>query len=181
MLPDPFTLAQGRSYLSFHFHPIHAHVSSSLSVLFLLTFYFLLYFTFLLFLFLSMTDNDSMNLNTLCNFANGTFVTLDDCLPDTSAISFPPTTKLYTCPGTPVRAVTFDTRKRQECNQRRERRGADPGDSGQTQGRLQGRLALSHLPWCSISLCQKRGCQTSRPCDTPLQLPLAATSPHTLA
>ena len=24
-----------------------------------------------------------MNLNTLCNFANGTFVTLDDCLPDT--------------------------------------------------------------------------------------------------
>ena len=30
-----------------------------------------------------MTDNDSMNLNTLCNFANGTFVTLDDCLPDT--------------------------------------------------------------------------------------------------
>ena len=30
-----------------------------------------------------MTDNDSMNLNTLCHFANGTFVTLDDCLPDT--------------------------------------------------------------------------------------------------
>ena len=30
-----------------------------------------------------MTDSDSMNLNTLCNFANGTFVTLDDCLPDT--------------------------------------------------------------------------------------------------
>ena len=30
-----------------------------------------------------MTDNDSMNLNTLCNSANGTFVTLDDCLPDT--------------------------------------------------------------------------------------------------
>ena len=30
-----------------------------------------------------MTVNDSMNLNTLCNFANGTFVTLDDCLPDT--------------------------------------------------------------------------------------------------
>ena len=30
-----------------------------------------------------MTDNDSMNMNTLCNFANGTFVTLDDCLPDT--------------------------------------------------------------------------------------------------
>ena len=25
-----------------------------------------------------------MNLNTLCNFANGTFVTLDDCLPDTN-------------------------------------------------------------------------------------------------
>ena len=24
-----------------------------------------------------------MNLNTLCNSANGTFVTLDDCLPDT--------------------------------------------------------------------------------------------------
>ena len=81
-----FTLAQGRSHLSFHFHPIHAHVSSSLSVvLFLLTFYFLLYFTFLLFLFFFMTDNDSMNLNTLCNFANGTFVTLDDCLPDTSS------------------------------------------------------------------------------------------------
>ena len=30
-----------------------------------------------------MTDNDSMSLNTLCNFADGTFVTLDDCLPDT--------------------------------------------------------------------------------------------------
>ena len=58
--------------------------SSSLSVvLFLFTFYFLLYFTFLLCLILSMTDNDSMNLNTLCNFANGTFVTLDECLPDT--------------------------------------------------------------------------------------------------
>ena len=28
-------------------------------------------------------SSDSMNLNTLCNFADGTFVTLDDCLPDT--------------------------------------------------------------------------------------------------
>ena len=27
--------------------------------------------------------SDSMNLNTLCNSANGTFVTLDDCWPDT--------------------------------------------------------------------------------------------------
>ena len=76
-------MAQGRSHLSFHFHPIHAHVSSSLSVvLFLLTFYFLLYFTFLLFLFMA-NSSDSMILNTLCNSANGTFVTLDDCLPDT--------------------------------------------------------------------------------------------------
>ena len=67
----------------FTFHPIHAHVSSSLSVvLFLLTFYFLLYYTFPLFLFMA-NSSDSMNLNTLCHFANGTFVTLDDCLPDT--------------------------------------------------------------------------------------------------
>ena len=58
-------------------------MSSSLSVvLFLLTFYFLLYFTFLLFLFMA-NSSDSMILNTLCNSANGTFVTLDDCLPDT--------------------------------------------------------------------------------------------------
>ena len=58
-------------------------MSSSLSVgLFLLTFYFLLYFTFLIFLFMA-NSSDSMNLNTLCNFANGTFVTLDDFLPDT--------------------------------------------------------------------------------------------------
>ena len=28
-------------------------------------------------------SSDSMILNTLCNSANGTFVTLDDCLPDT--------------------------------------------------------------------------------------------------
>ena len=27
-----------------------------------------------------------MNLNTLCNSANGTFVTLDDCLPDTESV-----------------------------------------------------------------------------------------------
>ena len=72
--------------MSFHFHPIHAHVSSSLSVvLFLPTFYFLLYFTFILFLFMA-NSSDSMNLNTLCNFANGTFVTLDDCLPDTKSV-----------------------------------------------------------------------------------------------
>ena len=57
-------------------------MSSSLSVvLFLFTFYILLYFTFLLFLVAN--SSDSMNLNTLCNSANGTFVTLDDCLPDT--------------------------------------------------------------------------------------------------
>ena len=31
-----------------------------------------------------MTDGDSVTLNTLCNSANGTFVTLDDYLPDTS-------------------------------------------------------------------------------------------------
>ena len=54
-----------------------------MSVLFLLTFYFLLDFTFLLFLLLTMTDRDSMNFNPLCHFANGSFVTLDDCMPDT--------------------------------------------------------------------------------------------------
>ena len=76
-------MAQGRSHLSFHFHhPIHGHAHCCLSVLFLLTFYFLLYFSFLLFLFMA-NSSDSMNLNTLRNFANGTFVTLDDCLPDT--------------------------------------------------------------------------------------------------
>ena len=64
--------------LVFHSHPIHGHAHCCLSVLFLLTFYFLLYFTFLLF-----SMSDSMNLKTLCNSANGTFVTLDDCLPDT--------------------------------------------------------------------------------------------------
>ena len=59
-------------------------MSSSLSVvLFLLTFYFLLYFTFLFFLFMA-NSRDSMNLNTLCNSANVTFVTFDDCLPDTA-------------------------------------------------------------------------------------------------
>ena len=31
-----------------------------------------------------MTDGDSVTMNTLCNSANGTFVTLDDYLPDTS-------------------------------------------------------------------------------------------------
>ena len=30
-----------------------------------------------------MTDGDSVTMNTLCNSANGTFVTLDDYLPDT--------------------------------------------------------------------------------------------------
>ena len=30
-----------------------------------------------------MTDRDSMNFNPLCHFANGSFVTLDDCMPDT--------------------------------------------------------------------------------------------------
>ena len=85
--------------MSFHFHPIHVHVSSSLSVvLFSLTFCFLLYFIFLLFLFLSMTHNDSMNVNTLCNFANGTFVTLDNCTPDTgyepNVMEFTGTTEL---------------------------------------------------------------------------------------
>ena len=60
-------------------------MSSSLSaVLFLFTFYYPALLHLPPFpVSLSMTDNDSMNLNTLCNFANGTFVTLDDCLPDT--------------------------------------------------------------------------------------------------
>ena len=62
-------------------------MSSSLSVvLFLLTLFFLLHFTFLLFLFMA-NSSDSMNLNTLCNSANGTFVTLDDCLPDTTEVA----------------------------------------------------------------------------------------------
>ena len=69
--------------MSCHFHLIHGHAHCCLNVLFLLTFYFLLDFTFLLFLLLTMTDRDSMNLNTLCHFANGSFVTLDDCMPDT--------------------------------------------------------------------------------------------------
>ena len=47
-----------------------------------LTFYFLFHFTFFLFLFMT-NSSDSMHLNTLWNSANGTFVTLDDCLPDT--------------------------------------------------------------------------------------------------
>ena len=71
------------SHLSFHFHLIHGHAHCCLSVLFLLTFYFLLDFTFLLSLLLTMTDRDSMNLTPLCYSANGTFVTLDDCMPDT--------------------------------------------------------------------------------------------------
>ena len=80
-----FTLSHWLKGLAsvFSFHLIHGHVSSSLSVLFLLTFYLLLDFTFLLFLLLTMTDRDSMNFNPLCHFANGSFVTLDDCMPDT--------------------------------------------------------------------------------------------------
>ena len=31
-----------------------------------------------------MTDGDSVTMNTLCNSANGTFVTLDEYLPDTN-------------------------------------------------------------------------------------------------
>ena len=45
-----------------------------------------------------MTDGDSMTMNTLCNSANGTFVTLDDYLPDTcyepNAMEFTGTTEL---------------------------------------------------------------------------------------
>ena len=48
--------------------------------LFLPAFYFLLYLCFLLFF---MTDGDSVTMNTLCNSDNGTFVTLDDYLPNT--------------------------------------------------------------------------------------------------
>ena len=72
------------SHVSFHFHLIHGHAHWCLIVLFFLVpFYFLLDFTFLLFVLLSMTDRDSMNFNPLCHFANGSFVTLDDCMPDT--------------------------------------------------------------------------------------------------
>ena len=65
--------------LVFHSHPIHGHAHCCLSVLFLLTFYFLLYLSLLLFF---MANTDSM-INTLCNSADGTFVTLDEYLPDT--------------------------------------------------------------------------------------------------
>ena len=45
-----------------------------------------------------MTDGDSVTMNTLCNSANGTFVTLDDYLPDTgyelNAMEFTGTTEL---------------------------------------------------------------------------------------
>ena len=45
-----------------------------------------------------MTDGDSVTMNTLCNSANGTFVTLDDYLPNTgyepNAIEFTSTTEL---------------------------------------------------------------------------------------
>ena len=71
--------------LVFHSHPIHGHAHCCLSVLFLLTLYFLLYLFFLLF---HMVDNDSMTMNTLCNSANGTFVTLDEYLPDTNVELF---------------------------------------------------------------------------------------------
>ena len=45
-----------------------------------------------------MTDGDSVTMNTLCNFANGTFVTLDDYFPTTgyepNAMEFTGTTEL---------------------------------------------------------------------------------------
>ena len=78
-----FHIGSRASHVSCHFHLIHGHAHCCLSVLFLLTFYFLLDFTFLLFLLLTMTDRDSMDFNPLCHFANGSFVTLDDCMPDT--------------------------------------------------------------------------------------------------
>ena len=68
--------------LVFHSHPIHGHAHCCLSVslpsrplLPALLFFFLFF----------MVDNGSMIMNTLCNSANGTFVTLDDYFPDALA------------------------------------------------------------------------------------------------
>ena len=69
--------------LVFHSHPIHGHAQRSLSVFLSIALYFLLYLFFLLFL---MTDGDSVTMNTLCNSANGTFVTLDDYLSLTKSV-----------------------------------------------------------------------------------------------
>ena len=79
-----FTLSHWLKGLAVSFHSISSMDMRicCLSVLFLLTFYFLLNFTFLLFLLLTMTDRDSMNY-PLCHSAIGSFVTLDDCMPDT--------------------------------------------------------------------------------------------------
>ena len=85
VLPDPFTFHTGSRPLALFFslssHPCTC-VFVLCCVLFHLTFYFLLYFTFLPFLFLLMANsNDSMILNTFCNSANGTFVTLTIACP----------------------------------------------------------------------------------------------------
>ena len=66
--------------LVFHSHPIHGHAQRSLSVFSPSLSTSCSTFSSS---FSSMTDGDSVTINTLCNSANGTFVTLDDYLPIT--------------------------------------------------------------------------------------------------
>ena len=67
-------MAQGRSHLSFHFHPIHAHAWLSLSV----SLHFSTFCRSSTSSSLFSTDGDSVTINNLRDSANGTFVTLDD-------------------------------------------------------------------------------------------------------
>ena len=75
-------MAQARSHLSFT--PSACHPCAAFFEFLSITFYFFLLFLFL-FSFL-MTDGDSVTIDNLRDSANGTFVTLDDCLPLTKTV-----------------------------------------------------------------------------------------------